>query len=553
MNQNDLKTLLEKLITTWENEVVEFKEANDNYSTSEIGKYFSALANEANLRNVEKAWLVFGVNNKTRTITTTDYRNNPERLQSTKQQIEQDGTTPNISFRNIYEYCTENGGRVILFEVPAAPRGIPISWKGFYYARAGESLVALSDDKRDEIRNQTLATDWSSQLVLDATIADLDEAALKRARNSFAQKHANRFSSEEMASWSMETFLDRAKVTLDGKITRTAILLLGKSEYSAKLSPHPAQITWKLEGQERAYEHFSTPFLLTTTALYQKIRNIQIRLLPDNELIPYEISKYDQKIVLEALHNCIAHQDYTRNGRINVIEKPDKLIFENEGGFFEGAPEDYVLGEKMPRRYRNSFLVEAMVSLNMIDKMGYGIFEMNKGQAKRYFPLPDYDLSDVNAVKMIIYGSVVDPAYSKILMEKTYLSFSEILALDRVQKKLPLPDEAISSLKRKRLIEGRKPNFYVSAKVAEVAGKKAEYVRNRPQDDAHYIKLISDYIKINKQATREEINILIKKHLSEILTDDQKIKKISNLLLKMRESGVIYNAGTKSKPIWKSV
>jgi len=62
-----------------------------------------------------------------------------------------------------------------------------------------------------------------------------------------------------------------------------------------------------------------------------------------------EVSKYDRKVVLEALHNCIAHQDYTRNGRILVTERSDKLILENEGGFFEGEPKDYATGEKTPR------------------------------------------------------------------------------------------------------------------------------------------------------------------------------------------------------------
>lgn len=72
MDQTALQNLLNNLIQTWENEVVEFKEAGDNYPTRDIGKYFSALANEANLRGLEKAWLVFGVNDKTRTITNTD-------------------------------------------------------------------------------------------------------------------------------------------------------------------------------------------------------------------------------------------------------------------------------------------------------------------------------------------------------------------------------------------------------------------------------------------------------------------------------------------------
>lgn len=113
--------------------------------------------------------------------------------------------------------------------------------------------------------------------------------------------------------------------------------------------PHPAQLTWKLEGPERAYEHFGPPFLLNTTLLYQRIRNIQLRILPQDELLPMEVSKYNQKIVLEALHNCIAHQDYGRSGRVVVIEQPERLIFENEGRFFEGLPDEYIQGDKTPR------------------------------------------------------------------------------------------------------------------------------------------------------------------------------------------------------------
>lgn len=385
----------------------------------------------------------------------------------------------------------------------------------------------------------------------NATLNDLDEAAMQKARETFARKHSNRFTTEEMAAWSAATFLDRAKVTQNGQITRTALLLLGKAESAHLLSPHPAQMTWKLEGAERAYEHFGTPFLLTSTKLYQKIRNIQIRLLPNGELLPHEVSKYDQKIVLEALHNCIAHQDYTRNGRINVIEQPDKLIFENEGGFFEGTPDDYVLGDKMPRRYRNSFLVEAMVALNMIDKMGYGIHDMHKGQAKRYFPMPDYNLSEYNAVRMTIYGGVVDPAYSQMLMQKTDLDFIDVLALDRVQKKLAIPDEAISRLRRSKLIEGRKPNFHVSATVADATESRADYIRTRALDDEHYKKLITDYLAKFGSASRADIDAFLTEKLSDVLNDDQKRRKIGNLLTSLRRSGFIHNLGSDRAPEWR--
>lgn len=551
MEQAELQTILTNLIAAWENEVVEFKQAGSDYSTDKIGEYFSALSNEANLHGLERAWLVFGVHDKTHAIVGTSYRPQPARLQSLKMQIAEN-TEPSITFRNIHELNTSNG-RVVLMEIPAAPRGMPIAWKGHYFSRAGESLVALGIDKQDEIRQQTLANDWSAQIVPYASLRDLDDVAVHKARESFARKYANRFAAGEVNGWPVSTFLERARLTQNGQITRAALLLLGKPESAYLLSPHPAQMTWKLEGTERAYEHFGPPFLLTSTQLYQKIRNIQLRILPQDELLPVEVSKYDQKIVLEALHNCIAHQDYARNGRIVVTELPDRLTFENEGTFYEGKPDDYIAGTKTPRRYRNPFLAQAMAELNMIDTMGYGIYTMHKEQAKRYFPMPDYNLSEVNAVCMTIYGSIVDPAYSRMLMQKTDLPLQDILALDRIQKKLALPDDAIQRLRREGLIEGRKPNLHVSATVADATASRADYIRTRALDDSHYKKLIVDYLAKFGQASRSDIDEFLKDKLSDALNDYQKTKKIGNLLTNMRRSGVIRNHGSDRVPDWRLV
>jgi ATP-dependent DNA helicase RecG len=242
--------------------VVEFKQAGHDYDTDKIGEYFSALANEANLRGVDRAWLVFGVNNKTRSVTGTDYRPEPARLQSLKTQIA-DSTELSITLRNIH-VLQHAAGRVVLMEVPPAPRGMPIAWKGHYYARAGESRTSLGLDKLDEIRQQTLTTDWTAQLVPGATLVHLDEPAVQLARNAFAKKYANRFAAEEVMAWPVAAFLERAHLLRDGQITRGSLLLLGKSTSAHLLSPHPAQLTWKLEGPERAYEHFGLPFLVAT-------------------------------------------------------------------------------------------------------------------------------------------------------------------------------------------------------------------------------------------------------------------------------------------------
>lgn len=548
MTPEELSALLDDLIATWENEVAEFKAVGDNFSTSDIGKYFSALSNEANLRGVDRAWLVFGVDNTTRRVVGSEYRRNRERLQGLKNDIA-NSTEPRASFHEIYE-LDHADGRVLLFEVPPAPRGIPISWNGHYYARNGESLGPLDLNKLDEIRQQDAGDDWSAAVLPKATLDHLDGDALTAARGAFAARHPN-LAPEDIAAWSTETFLERAKLTIDGGVTRAAVLLLGREEAAHLLSPLLAEITWKLTGPEQAYEHLGPPFLLNTTKVYDRIRNVQVRLLQPGTLIQTEIQKYDRQSVLEGIHNCVAHADYRTGSRIVVTEHPDRLVLENAGSFYDGKPEEYVTDTRMPKRYRNPFLVYAMTELNMIDRMGFGIQRINLSQVKRFLPLPDYDLDDASAVKLTIYGAVIDANYTEQLMERSDLPLEDVLALDRVQKKFPISSDAAARLKRAHLVEGRRPHLHVSSVVAAAADTKADYIRTRAQDDAHYAKLVTDYLTKFGEASRQDITHLLWDKLSDALNEKQKRNKVMNLLTKMRKSGQIHNVGTRTKPRWK--
>jgi ATP-dependent DNA helicase RecG len=550
MSAPTLQQTLASLIAGWEGECVEFKEANDNFSTSDIGKYFSALANEANLRGLSSAWLIFGVNNRQQ-IVGTDYRRDLTRLQSLKHQIAQD-VDPNTSFREIHELTTPEGHRVLMFEIPAAPRGIPIAWKGHYHARNGESLTALSLAKQDEIRAQSLADDWSAGICPSAKLADLSSEAIAKAREIFTTKYSDRIPAETIRGWDDMTFLEKAGLVVDGKIRRSCLLLLGNPESVHHLSPVVAEMSWKLEGPEMAYEHFGPPFLLTSSLLYQRIRNIRLTLLPPGQMIPLELAKYDQRIVLEALHNCIAHQDYIRCERILVIERPTELVFQNAGNFFDGSPQDYIVSNRTPTRYRNRALAQTMVHLRMIDTMGFGIRDvMFKGQARRFFPLPDFDLSDPAHVVLRIQGRFIDENYSRALLTHEDLPWPEILALDAIQKGTEPDEETLAALRRKGLIEGRKPALHVAASVAAATGDTAEYIRHRAFDDTYYCDLILQYLEKFGQGTRTDFRRLILDKISDALNDQQKEVKVMNLLQKLRRQGKILSDGRTSGGIWK--
>jgi len=437
-----------------------------------------------------------------------------------------------------------------MLQIPPALPGKPTTWKGHTWGRHGEARGALTFHELDRIRFYE-KKDWSAEICPDATLDDLDEGAINEAKKQFLLKNKTRPFAPEIEKWDMAAFLDKAKITINGEITNTAVILLGKPESTHFLSPSVARITWKLENGEDAYEHFGPPFFLTINEIYKKIRNIKFKIMPDTHLIPIEVDKYDSWIILEALNNCIAHQDYSGHSRIIVIEKSDRLIFLNTGSFYEGTVEDYVLNKKVPSKYRNEFLAQAMVNLNMIDTMGYGIHKMFKRQQERFFPLPEYDFSNPEEVLLNIYGCVMDENYSKLLIEKTDLDLKTTILLDKVQKKKKLNREERKFLRDKKLIEGRHPNIFISAKIASITDEKAKYIKYRGFSKDRYKNLVINYIKKFGSATREEINDLLINELPAILDDKQKLTKIKNLIFEMsKKDKIIKNTGSKKKAIW---
>jgi len=233
----------------------------------------------------------------------------------------------------------------------------------------------------------------------------------------------------------------------------------------------------------------------------------------------------------------------------NIAEYLSKTL---ENSLSRGFRADFCVGYFNLRGWKEiDAQIEQFDGIDMIDTMGYGIHEMNIKQAQRFFPLPDYDLSDSNAVRITISGKIMDAAYSRVLMQKTDLPLVDIMALDRVQKNIPLDDDAIKRLRKAKLIEGRKPNLHVSSAIAEATETKADYIRTRAQDDAFYSKLIMDYLDKFGMATRTEIDKLLLAKLSDALDEQQKNHKISNLLTNLRRSGKIQNTASKKKPIWQ--
>lgn len=533
-----ISQLLDTFLTRREDEVLEFKEAKKGLQTDDLRKYISALSNEANLRRRECAWLIYGIADKfPRKVVGTEYQV-PVKL---KQDIA-GSMTAGLTIREVYE-VERNGKRVLMFQIPAAPKGIPIAWNGHYFGRNGESTCALSIDKIEEIRRQT-DDDWSAGIIEDATIDDLDPQAIAVAKVEFRKRNPKY--AEEMADWDDATFLNKAKLTRRGKITRTALILLGKDEAEHLLSPAVAKIRWNLKtvkNEDKDYEIFGIPFILTSEDVYRKIRNLKFRyILNEQRLFPEELLRYEPFCIRELLYNCIAHQDYTKRARINVVEFEDHhLIFSNYGTFIPLSIERVIQANAPEESYRNPFLVEAMRNLNMIETQGGGIRKVYTFQRNRLFPMPDYDFSE-GKVKATLPGCIISEDFARLLQQDSELPLQTVLALDKVQKQQPLNDEEWKDVKTRGLVEGRKTAPYLSHAIVELLGNdelKEQYVQNKAFDNDYYKKLILTYLEEWGATSRKNINRLLENKLPEFLSSPQKKKRISNFLSELKYAGKI--------------
>lgn len=550
--------ILENLMARWEYEIVEFKEAKSHYDTDKIGRYFSAISNEANLRQQQYGWLVFGVSEKgkVRHVVGSAYKKGEKTLlEKFKYEISRD-TTNGMTFYDIIEIFPVVDGvakRVLMFKIPAAATGIPTDWKTNYYERSGESLVPLKQYKIDAIRSQE-RKDWSKQILEKATIEHLDKDAIALARKKYKEKMNQEHIAEEVDAMSDEQFLTKVKLMIEGKITHAGMLLLGNSDYDYLFYSAPS-IMWRLygaDGSDKDYAIFKIPFINVVDKVFAKVRNLTYRYMPNQlTLFPMETEQYNSWLMRELLNNCIAHTNYQLGGRIYVNEFEDKIKFTNPGDFIPQKIENVLEVSYNPPFYRNQLLAEAMASFHMIDTATLGIRRAYNIQKAKYFPMPDYNVSTGTQVEVTVYGKSLNDNYMHILYDHQDLNLQTVFLLDRVQKGLPIDKADADRLRSFKLVEGRLSSLYLSASAAKSIDESANYIKNKGFDDKYYKDLIVEYLKKYERAKKKDIRDLLWDKLPNALNDTQKENKIRNLLSSMKKKDIIEpDSSNQQKSYW---
>ena len=524
----------------------EFKNLKNSFCGDEkndVISYVSAIA------NMDGGDLVIGVHDKTLEIVGTDTYNYDKQkaiLRLTERCV-------NLSTEDLYidEFITDDTNRKVwVIHIPKHLPKRPVFAHNKAWQRIEDSLVEMTTERMSTILDEPIfsETDWSAQIVSDATIDDLDEVAIAKARMMFKKVHS-RIPEAEVNAWTVETFLSKCGIMKNGGITRAAIILLGKYESAFKLRPAVVQVTWTRRDEKQDvvdYEHFTVPFILTVDEILSKIENLTMREMPGGTLFPDTMKQYDDYTIREALHNCIAHQDYTMQQRINFVENPTYLYYSNAGSFIPGTLENALTNEEPQAYFRNECLCRAMVDFNMIDTVSRGIKKMFNEQWRRHFPMPDYEIDAKNRkVSVRIYGNEINKQYTNLLKTNDSLTLWDCISLDAVQKGRTIHDDVAQNLLNRGLIEGEAPNYTISLGIAKATNQLQGYTKQKGLDKEKMKQMILQYLKNagTDGAKRDSIYEYIKDVMPQVKTHEQQLRLLGDILSALSVDKLIYAKG----------
>lgn len=527
----------------------EMKNLKNSFAGDEkddVISYVSAIA------NMEGGHLVIGVQDKTLEIVGTDLSKFNLNAQSAAWKLIEHCTNLSSEGLSIDEYTTEDTHKTVwIIHIPKHLPRRPVYAHKKAWQRIEDSLVEMTPERLAAILEEPVfaAKDWSAEIVPNATIADLDELAIAKARIMFKKVHSSNIPAEEIDAWTVEDFLSNSGIMVDGKLTRAAIILLGKTVSAFKLRPAVVEVTWTLRDEHQDvvdYEHFTVPFILTVDKILSKIHNLTMRELPGGTLFPETMKQYDDYTIREALHNAIAHQDYTLQQRISFVENPGWLYYANGGSFIPGTLQKALETKGPQRHFRNECLCRAMVNFNMIDTVSPGIKKMFNEQRRRHFPMPDYEIDMLNKeVGVTIYGNTINEKYTQLLKDNDTLTLEDCILLDAVQKGHRISEENVLALLNRGLLEGDTSEYSISLDLAKKTKQLPDYTRNRGLDKAKLQQMILQYLQNagSAGAKRDAIFDYLKDVLPKTKTIEQQERMVGNILVEMKEVGIIILKG----------
>jgi ATP-dependent DNA helicase RecG len=466
---------LQKWLNAKEDEHLEFKEAKTNFHFGTLVKYCVALANEGGGK------MILGVTDKLpRAVVGSQAFQDLERTKA--------GLIERL--RAEVEEIRHPHGRVLVFQVPSRPIGMPIQYEGAYWMRGGQDLVPMTPDVLQRIFAEA-GPDFSAEICELALLDDLDPAAVDILRRLWQRKSPD----QDIATRPIERLLADAELVVDGRLTYAALILLGKRE---ALGRHLAQAEVVFEyrsneapGPAADRHEFRQGFLPVLDEIWRLV-NLRNDLQHfQQRFFVWNVPTFIERVVREAVLNAVSHRDYRHGGSVFVRQYPRRIEIVSPGGFPPGITPENILRQQNPRNRR---IAEVLGKCGLVERAGQGFDLIFRESIRQSKPLPDFSHTDAHFVWLTLHGEIQDPEFLRFLEEigqerMAAFSIDDFLVVDLVHREQSIPEDLQARVEHlleqgiiERLGRGRGVRLLLSQRFYRRLGKAGVYTRKRGLD-----------------------------------------------------------------------
>ena len=529
-------------LQTWmnarEDEHLEFKEAKTNFNFETLVKYCVALANEGGGR------MILGVTDKLpRAVVGSRAFPNLERTKA--------GLIERLQLRVDVAEIQHPNGRVLVFQIPTRPIGVPIQHKGAYWMRGGEDLIPMTPDQLQRIFAEA-SPDFSSEICTPARLDDLDLTAVDVLRQLWQRKSPD----QDIASRPVEQLLADAELIVDGEVTYAALILLGTRKALGKYLAQ-AELIFEYRSDEvpgpAAERHeFRQGFLPVLDEIWRLINQRNDLQHFQQGLFIWDVPTFNERVVREAVLNAVSHRDYRHVGSIFVRQYPRRIELVSPGGFPVGITPENILRQQNPRNRR---IAEVLSKCGLVERAGQGFDRIFRECIQQSKPLPDFSHTDAYSVWLTLHGDIQDSEFLRFLEELgqeqvAAFGLDDLLVVDLIHREEPVSDDLkprVRHLLERGIIErvgrGRGVRLLLSRQFYRHIGKTGGYTRKRGLDRETNKELLLKHIQDNR---REGSQLRELRQVLPALSRDQ----VQSLLRGLRSEGRIYKVGATRAARW---
>ena len=530
------------ILQTWmnskEDEHLEFKEAKKNFHFETLVKYCVALANEGGGR------MILGVTDKLpRKVVGSQAFSNLERTKA--------GLIDRVRLRIDVEEIQHPNGRVLVFQVPSHPIGMPMQYKGAYWMRGGEVLIPMTPDLLQRIFAES-GPDFSAEICTSAQLDDLDPNAVEVLRQLWQRKLLD----QDISTRPIEQLLADAELLVDNQVTYAALILLGKREALGKYLAQ-AEVIFEYRSNEvpgpAAERHeFRQGFLTVLDEIWRLINQRNDLQHFQQGFFIWDVPTFNERVVREAVLNAVSHRDYRHGGSVFIRQYPRRIEIVSPGGFPPGITPDNILRQQNPRNRR---IAEVLGKCGLVERAGQGFDRIFRECIQQSKPLPDFSHTDAYSVWLTLHGEIQDPEFLRFLEEigqeqVATFGLDDLLVVDLVHREQSVPDDLqsrVNHLLEQGIIErvgrGRGVRLMLSRQFYRHIGKAGTYTRKRGLDRETNKALLLKHIRDNRKSGSQL------KELVQVLPSLSYVQ-VQKLLQELRIKGQIHKVGNTSAARW---